>query len=303
VTIERPDREGRLRILRIHSAGKPLDDTVDLEHIAERTPGFTGADLANVVNEAALLAIREARVTVTAADLEEAIRRVLEGPKRRGHLMSAEEKDRAAHHEAGHVLVGLALPGTPDVRRVSILGQGPTIATTELRDEDAQQVLTEPQLRARLAVRMAGVAAERLAYGSISTGIERDLQDATMLARDIVARYGMSSDLGPSRLLGHDSASFLGDQTPWGDIAEETKAAADAAIRRLLTDATESATQVLRRNRGAFEYVARELRENETLEGALLAAVVESARTQLGDGPRPARTRRAAERPAEPAGV
>jgi cell division protease FtsH len=222
--------------------------------------------------------------------------------------MTEEEKDRAAHHEAGHVLVGVAQPGTLDVRRVSILGQGPAIATTELRDEDAQQVLTEPQLRARLAVRMAGVAAERLAYGNISTGIERDLQEATMMARDIVARYGMTTDLGPSRLLGHDSASFLGDQTPWGDIAEETKAAADAAIRQLLTDATDLATQILQRNRGAFEYVARELRENETLEGELLASVVASARTQLGDGTRPARARRTAERrtpelPVEPAGV
>jgi cell division protease FtsH len=304
VTIERPDREGRLRILRIHSAGKPLDADVDLERIAERTPGFTGADLANVMNEAALLAIRESRVTVTVADLEEAIRRVLEGPKRRGHLMSEEEKDRAAHHEAGHVLVGLAQPGTLDVRRVSILGQGPTIATTELRDENAEQVLTEPQLRARLAVRMAGVAAERLAYGSISTGSERDLQEATMMARDIVARYGMSHDLGPSRLLGHDSASFLGDQTPWGDIAEETKAAADAAIRELLTQATDAAAQILQRNRGAFEYVARELREHETLEGELLHSVVQSARAQLGDGTRPARGRRTpVQRPVEPVGL
>jgi cell division protease FtsH len=277
ITIERPDAEGRLRILKIHAAGKPMADEVDLQRIAERTPGFTGADLANVVNEAALLTIRDLRNSVTMPDLEEAIRRVLEGPKRRGHLISDTEKDRVAHHEAGHVVVALAFGEPQPVQRVSILGQARTIATTELRADDEQLMLTEGELRARLAIRLAGPAAERVVYGDISTGVERDLEEATSMARDMVARYGMTEDLSLTRLLGPDSAAFLGDDTPWGDIAEETKAAADAAIRKLITEAVTTATVVLEKHRPVLEHIAVQLREHETVEGEPLRRLIDDA--------------------------
>jgi cell division protease FtsH len=202
ITIDRPDPEGRLKILQIHAAGKPLADDVDLQRIAERTPGFTGADLANVVNEAALLTIRDGRPQLTGGDLLEAIRRVLEGPKRKGHLLTDAEKDRAAHHEAGHVIVSLALGQPQPLQRVSILGGGRAIATTELKPDDEEQVLNEDQLRSRLAVRLAGPAAEQLVYAGISTGVERDLEEATATARDMVARYGMATGLEFMRLLG-----------------------------------------------------------------------------------------------------
>ncbi len=294
ITIERPDPEGRLEILRIHSTGKPLAEDVDLARVAQRTPGFTGADLASVVNEAALLAIREARVTLTARDLEEAIRRVLEGPKRRGHLLSEAEKDRAAHHEAGHVVVSVALGEPEPLQRVSILGGGRSIATTELRSDDEETLITEGQLRARLAVRMAGPAAERVVYGDTSTGVERDLEQATSMARDMVARYGMVPGIGLSRLLGPDSSAFLGDDTPWGDIADQTKAAADAAIRELLTEASDTALLLLERHRAALDLVAGTLLEHETLEGVALQESLTAVRSVLANGQakKPVRARR-----------
>jgi cell division protease FtsH len=294
ITIERPDPEGRLKILEIHAKGKPLAEDVDLPRIAERTPGFTGADLANVVNEAALLTIRDARSLLTAGDFDEAIRRVLEGPKRRGHLLSDAEKDRAAHHEAGHVVVSLALGQPQPLQRVSVLGGGKAIATTELKPDDEEQVLTEGQLKGRLVVRMAGPAAERVVYGDISTGVERDLEEATSMARDMVARYGMATGLEHIRLLGPDSAAYLGDDTPWGDIAEETKASADAAIRGLLTEAVTTATLLLERHREALELVAAELRTHETLEGVPLLTVLDAASQSMNNAAPKPRTRRTA---------
>src|SRR5437763_10048410 len=219
ITIERPDGEGRERILRIHARNKPFASNVDWNEIANRTPGFTGADLANVVNEAALLTIRGMRDEVTREDVLEAIRRVLEGPKRRGHLMSEEERQRAAYHEAGHVVVALSQDEPQAVQRVSILARGRAIATTELRAEEEEVMLTESQLRGRLAVKMAGAAAERLVTGEISTGVEADLEEATLLAKDMVARFGMAEEVAPLRLFGPDAAAFLGEETPLADIA------------------------------------------------------------------------------------
>ncbi len=284
ITIERPDPEGRLKILQIHATGKPLADDVDLQRIAERTPGFTGADLANVVNEAALLTIRDARPQLTNGDFREAIRRVLEGPKRKGHLLSDAEKDRAAHHEAGHVVVSLALGQPQPLQRVSILGGGRAIATTELKADDEEQVLTETQLRGRLAVRLAGPAAEQIIYGGSSTGVERDLEEATAMARDMVARYGMARGLEFTRLLGPDSSAFLGGETPWGDIAEDTKAAADTAIRNLLREAADTARHLLEQQRPALDLVAAELLEHETLEGVPLLAVLDRAGQAMAAG-------------------
>jgi cell division protease FtsH len=274
ITIERPDSEGRRRILDIHAKDKPLAPDVDLDAVARRTPGFTGADLANVMNEATLLTIREARAAVTAADVEEAIRRVLEGPKRRGHLLSDAERQRAAYHEAGHLLVALERGERSLVQRVSILGRSRSIATTELRADDDDALLTETQLRSRLAIKLAGAAAERAVFGEITTGVERDFEEATNLARDMVARYGMVEELTPVRLLAPDGAAFLGEVTPWGEIAEQTRGTADTAIRQLLQDAASVAAGVVELHRRSLEDVAAALLEHETLEGDLLAEQV-----------------------------
>src|SRR5438309_1813974 len=281
ITIERPDAEGRERILRIHSRGKPFTAAVDWKDVADRTPGFTGADLANVANEAALLTIRDVRSEITPRDIEEAIRRVLEGPKRRGHLMSDEERRRAAYHEAGHVVLALSQDESQSVQRVSILTRGKVIATTELRAEEEELLLTESQLRTRLAIKMAGAAAERLVMGEISTGVENDLEEATALARDMVARFGMSDEIGMARLFGPDSSAFLGDETPLSDISSETKATADAAIRRLIAEAQTEATVLLEHHRQVLDAFAATLAEAETLEGVALQAQLESLRGQM----------------------
>jgi cell division protease FtsH len=270
ITIERPDGEGRERILKIHSRGKPFAADVSWKEIANRTPGFTGADLANVVNEAALLTIRGERDMVTNDDVLEAIRRVLEGPKRRGHLMSDDERRRAAYHEAGHVIVALCQSEQQAVQRVSILTRGRAIATTELRAEEEEIMLTQSQLEGRLAVKLAGAAAERLVTGEISTGVEADLEEATLLARDMVARFGMADEVAPLRLYGSDSSAYLGEETPLADIAPETKAALDQAIRRLLQEAQTTAAVLLEHHRSLLDEFAATLDEHETLEGVVL---------------------------------
>jgi cell division protease FtsH len=281
ITIERPDGEGRERILRIHAKGKPFTHAVDWKDVADRTPGFTGADLANVANEAALLTIRDLRSEITPADIEEAIRRVLEGPKRRGHLMSHEERRRAAYHEAGHVVLALSQDESQSVQRVSILTRGKVIATTELRAEEEELLLTESQLRSRLAIKMAGAAAERLVMGEISTGVENDLEEATALARDMVARFGMSDEIGMARLFGPDSSAFLGDDTPLADISSETKATMQAAIRRLIVEAQTEATVLLEHHRQVLDAFAATLAEAETLEGVALQKHLDDLRGQM----------------------
>src|SRR3954466_1069369 len=281
ITIERPDGEGRERILRIHAKNKPFASNVDWNEIANRTPGFTGADLANVVNEAALLTIRGLRDQVTREDVLEEIRRVLEGPKRRGHLMSEEERQRAAYHEAGHVIVALSQDEQQAVQRVSILTRGRAIATTELRAEEEEVMLTESQLRGRLAVKMAGAAAERLVTGEISTGVEADLEEATMLAKDMVPGFGMAEKGATLRHVGPDAAAFLGDETPLADISPETKAALDQAVRRLMTEAQTTATVLLEHHRSILDEFAGTLNEHETLEGALLQAHLDALQGKM----------------------
>ena len=281
ITIERPDAEGRERILRIHARGKPFAPNVDWKDVADRTPGFTGADLANVANEAALLAIRDLRNEITVTDIEEAIRRVLEGPKRRGHLMTELERRRAAYHESAHVVVALSHDEPQSVQRVSILTRGKVIATTELRAEEEELLLTESQLRARLAIKLAGAAAERLVFGEISTGVENDLEEATALARDMVARFGMSDEIGMTRLFGPDSSAFLGDETPLADISSDTKAAADGAVRRLIAEAETEARVLLEHHRRPLDAFAATLAEAETLEGAALQTRLDELRATM----------------------
>jgi cell division protease FtsH len=274
ITIERPELEGRIHILKIHARGKPISADVDLEFVATRTPGFTGADLASVVNEATLLTIREQRAEVTSHDFEEAILRVLNGPKRRGRILSVEERQRTAFHEAGHVIVAAAAGRAEEVHRVSILARGRAVATTQIQADTEASLLSRTQLRGKLVTLMAGIAAENLIFGEGSTGGEQDIEQATDLARDIVARYGMSNTLGPVRLLAKASEGFLGNDIPLGDISVETQTAIDEEIRRLVADAQAEATGLLSRHRKTLDALASRLDEEETLEGAVLQEVL-----------------------------
>ncbi len=274
ITIERPEQEGRERILRIHAKGKPIAPSVDFAFLAERTPGFTGADLANVVNEAALLAIRQGKALVEPAELEEAIQRVLTGPKRRGRLMSSDERQRAAIHESGHVVVAAAAGRVADVERVSILSRGKQLATTTLQSDADVSLLSQTALRGQLVTLLGGIAAENLIFGEMSTGGEQDLEQATDLARDMVARYGMSPILGPVRLLGKASEAFLGNDIPLSDVSPETRATLDAEIRRFIAEAQDEAMELLSRHRATLDGLAARLEEEETLEGEELQEVL-----------------------------
>jgi cell division protease FtsH len=189
-------------------------------------------------------------------------------------------------HEAGHVIAALCHDEQQAVQRVSILTRGRAIATTELRAEEEELLLTESQLRGRLAVKLAGAVAERLATGEISTGVEADLEEATVLARDMVARFGMAEEVAPLRLYGPDSSAYLGEETPLADIAPETKAALDQAVRRLMKDAQAQAQIILESHRALLDEFASTLEEHETLEGAALQAHIDVLQRKLGSAKR-----------------
>ncbi|MCA1711522.1 MAG: ATP-dependent zinc metalloprotease FtsH [Actinobacteria bacterium] len=269
ITVERPDATGRERILKIHAGKKPLSKDVDLNRIASRTPGFTGADLASVVNEAALLTIRGKGTTITMKQFEEAVVRVLEGPQRRGQVLTAEERTRAAYHEIGHVVVAATLGRHEDVHRVTVLGRGRTIAAATFADSEAT-ILTKSALHAQLVATLGGIAAENLVLGEGSTGGEQDLEHATTLARDMVTRYGMADEVGPVRLQVKAGEGFLGDDTALIGLSSETQRAVEEAVRRLITEAQSEATAILRAHRRELDTLATRLDAEETLEDEVL---------------------------------
>jgi cell division protease FtsH len=269
ITVERPDAEGRERILRIHARSKPLADGVDLARIAARCPGFTGADLASTVNEAALLTIRRGASAITQKELEEAVVRVLEGPQRRGRVLTAEERRRAAYHEIGHVVVAAALGRAEDVHRVTVLSRGRTVAAATFADSEAT-LLTRSALHSQLVATLGGIAAEELVLGEGSTGGEQDLEHATDLARDMVTRYGMSEEVGPVRLQVKAGEGFLGDEAALVELSPETQRDVEEAVRRLITEAQTEATGILRAHRGELDELALRLETEETLEDEVL---------------------------------
>ncbi|HWC36764.1 MAG TPA: ATP-dependent zinc metalloprotease FtsH [Mycobacteriales bacterium] len=273
ITIDRPDVEGRAHILRIHARGKPLASDVSLDDVAHRTPGFTGADLANVMNESVLLAIRDGRDQVSGDDVNEAVQRVLHGPKRRGRLLNEDERRRLAVHEAGHATY-IAAHGDPaSLHRISILTRGAVGGTTQVAADDAA-VLSRDDLATRLAGLVSGLAAERLVLGSGSTAAEPDIARASALARDMVARYGLSDRIGPVRLLAPSGAGFLDEETPLAEVSPQQQEALDAEVRRLVDTAVASATDVLRKHRAGFDTLVQELLDHETLDGETLATAL-----------------------------
>ena len=275
ITVEQPDHAGRQEILELHARGKPMASTVELDYIARRTPGFSGADLANVINEAALLTLREAKPEIETGELEEAIQRVLHGPKRRGRVLSEEEERRAAFHESGHAIVASALGRAQDLHRVSILARAKGITGTELRSTEGDRLLlTRSELFAKIVVGMSGIAAEEIVLGEPSTGAEQDLEEVTEIARDIVGRFGMSPALGRARLIASDIDQFLGGSNAAAKIAPDTQDSYDREVRRLLAAAESEARRLLESNRGILDEMAARLEHDETLEGAALAGVL-----------------------------
>ena len=279
ITVEQPDMVGRQQILELHAAGKPVSPMVDFNYVARRTPGFSGADLANVVNEAALLTLREGKPEIEITELEEAIQRVLAGPKKRGRVLSPEERKRASYHESGHAIVAAATGRLEEVHRVSILQRGRGMGMASIQKDTDQLLLTRTQLFSQLATAMGGLAAEELAFGERSTGAEMDLEQATEVARDIVGRYGMGKRL--RRLLAKEADAFLGSEAMVGQISGQTHHEMDEEIDRLLEDAREEAQELLIKHRHVLDALANRLETEETLEGADLETVLAMVRPEV----------------------
>ncbi|TQN43703.1 cell division protease FtsH [Blastococcus colisei] len=268
VTVDQPDRAGREKILQVHSRGKPLAADVDLAVVARRTPGFTGADLANVVNEATLLAIREGRSLIGMPDLVEAIERVLGGPQRRGRILGDEVRRRIAVHEAGHAVVAGAMG--QEVHRVSVVSRGSGLGTVGLAGGEEAVLLTAAELADRITVAMSGRAAEEILLGSASTGSEDDLARATEIAREMVLRHGMSPTVGRVRLTGSAADVFLGGQAATGELSQDLRRRVESETARLLDAGFERAADVLLAHRAVVEGLVSVLLAEESLEGSAL---------------------------------
>ncbi|MDQ4026411.1 MAG: ATP-dependent zinc metalloprotease FtsH [Actinomycetota bacterium] len=284
ITVDQPDQDGRKEILQLHAKGKPIAASVDFDYLAKRTPGFSGADLANVINEAALLSLRSQKHEIETPDLEEAIQRVLHGPKRRGKVLSEEERGRAAYHESAHAIVAAALGRGDDVHRVTILARSKNVAATGIESEDDSTLLTRFQLTRQLVTAMSGLAAEEMIFGEPSTGSETDLERATEIARDMVGRFGMSPRLGRARLLASDAEVYLGGDTGLAQLSDPTHTAMDAEIARILEAAETEAARIIEGNLDILHRMAAQLKELETLEGVPLHKVlneVKEAKLQM----------------------
>jgi cell division protease FtsH len=267
VGVDRPDLAGRQAILKIHARGKPLSPDVDLSVVAKRTVGFSGADLANVVNEAALLAARRGLNEIEPRLLSEAVERVVAGPEKRSRILSAEDRARIAYHECGHAVVSTALPGTDRVGKLSIVARGHAGGFTWMVPEGDQVVITRSQLLDRIAALLGGRAAERVVFGEVSSGAQADLEHAVQLARRMIADFGMSQHLGPY-IVKPLSHGYQGD---FGlGYSERIASEIDAEVQAILARAEERATQAIVHNRDAFERLARTLIEAETLEDEAL---------------------------------
>ena len=277
VVVDRPDVEGRYEILKVHSRNKPLAPDVDLKLLARRTPGFVGADLENVMNEAAILAARRNKKRITMEELEEAIDRVLMGPERRRRVIRPQDKKVLAYHEAGHALVAHFLPNSDPVHKVTIVGRGLAGGYTMVLPDEDKLVETRSELLDRLAHILGGRAAEELAFSEVSTGAQNDLEQATKLARQMVMAWGMSDRLGPLTFgRQHEDLIFLGrDIARDRNYSEQVAAAIDEEVRRLIEEAYKKARTILQEKRDALERVVAALMERETLNREAFVAVVE----------------------------
>ena len=266
VVVDRPDLRGRRAILEVHAKGKPISEDVDMEAIARQTPGFTGADLANLINEAALLAARRDKELVEPAELEEAIDRVIAGPERKSRVMSDHEKKVTAYHEGGHALVGFALPNADPIHKVTIIPRGRAGGYTLALPTEDRNYMRRSELTDQLAMLMGGRAAEELIFVDPTTGASNDIEKATEQARRMVMEYGMSDELGPMKYGKNNAEVFLGrDYSSQQDYSNEVAAAIDDAVRALLGQAHEEARRILTTHIDALHRLADRLITVETL--------------------------------------
>lgn len=271
VLVDRPDLAGRLKILEIYAQKVKLGSDIDLKTIATRTPGFAGADLANLVNEAALLAARNNRASVAQEDFNEAIERIVAGLEKKSRVLSEKEKKIVAYHEVGHALVGALMPGGGKVAKISIVPRGMAALgyTLQMPTED-RFLMDESELRDQIATLLGGRAAEEVIFGSITTGASNDLQRATDLAERMVTTYGMSKILGPLAYDKGQQNQFLGDgmmMNPRRMVSDETAKAIDAEVKEIVENAHQKALAILKQNRDLLETIAKQILEVEVIEG------------------------------------
>ena len=276
VVIDRPDLEGRRGILKVHARGKPLDPKVDLDVVARRTPGFTGADLANVLNEAALLSARGAKRTIEMSEFEEAVDRVMAGPERKTRLISDREKRIIAYHEAGHALVAHALPNSDPVHKISIIPRGRALGYTQTLPTEDRFLVTRSEMVDELAMLLGGRVAEEMVIADITTGAQNDLERATKIARGMVTEYGMSDILGPLTLGQRQGEVFLGrDFASQPDYSDQVAFEIDSEVRRLIDEAHDEALDILQTERQTLDRIAAALIEHETIEKDDLTRLLE----------------------------
>ena len=288
IAVERPDLNGRYEILKVHAKGKPITDDIDLMAVARRTPGFTGADLANVLNEAALLTARSDKTFIDDEALDEAIDRVIAGPQKRTRVMDEHEKTITAYHEAGHALVAAALPGNDPVHKITIMPRGRALGYTMVLPDQDKYSTTRSEMLNQLAYMLGGRAAEELIFHDPTTGAANDIEKATSVARSMVTQFGMTERLGAIKYGQEQSEVFLGrDMGHMRDYSEEVAAAIDEEVRGFIEAAHQEAYDVLVNNREILDAMVLALLERETLDKAAIEEIFAELKLQ---SPRPAWT-------------
>jgi cell division protease FtsH len=288
VLVDRPDIKGREAILKVHAARIKMDDKVELQWIAKLTPGFVGADLANLVNEAALLAARGNKTCVTMAEFEEGIERVVAGLEKQTRIIHEEEKLRVAYHECGHALVACSLPNTDPVHKISIIPRGMgALGYTMSRPEDDRRLFTQTELQNKICVLLGGINAEEIVFQETSTGAQRDLQQASDIARSMVTEFGMSAKLGRVRYSERVRSPFLGTDVPNDSVhSEETIREIDLEVRRIIDACGKTVLDILTNRRAVLEQMSRELLECEVMDASHLRTIIDQHKTvpQLSPG-------------------
>jgi cell division protease FtsH len=282
IAVQPPDRAGREAILKVHTRGVPLAPDVDLGRIASTTPGMVGADLANLVNEAALLAARRSHDVVDESDFTDALERIVLGAERQV-MMSEEDRRRTAYHEGGHAIVGMLTDGADPVRKVSIIPRGMALGVTFAAPESDRFNYRQPEVQAKINVALGGRAAEEVVYGETSTGAESDIQQLTEIARQMVGRWGMSAAIGPIAVIPRDGAGpFLPGAA---EVSPDTQRVVDEEVRRIVEESHQQVVALLRQNRSKLDSLADALLEHETLdeEDAYAAAGVPRAAAPRAD--------------------
>jgi cell division protease FtsH len=276
IVVDRPDRKGRKQILEVHTRGKPLAQDIDLDTLAGQTPGFTGADLANLINEAALLTARGSKREITMLELEEGIMRVIAGPEKKSRVMSEKERLVTAYHELGHAIVGHLLPNTDPVHKVSIISRGQALGYTISLPSEDKFLTTRAELTDTMAMTLGGRAAEEIIFGEITTGASNDLEKVTETAKQMVMRFGMSERLGP-RVFGHDrSQPFLGREfSAEPDYSDEIAREIDDEVRRIVEEAHKTSKEILSEHREELDRISEILLNRETIDAEQFIALLE----------------------------